>query len=149
MQMKIGGYAPGYGDPSITSVDDGYDQLMADGNVSLGGTLELQLINGFKPGIGSLFFLIDNQGGNVIDGTFDDLPQDATLSIDGQQFEIGYMGDQTANGGAGSYSGGNDVVLQVVAVPEPSTLCIWGVGSGVLFAVFRRRRLGYYHQKAA
>ena len=51
--------------------------------------------------------------------------------VDGQQFEVSYFGDTTAN----TFTGGNDVVL--MAIPEPRTALLGALG---VLALLRRRR---------
>lgn len=71
--------------------------------------------------------LINNTGANAISGTFVGLAEGASVDIGGKTALISYVGGD-----------GNDVVLQVFAVPEPSSLVILGIaGIGL---VSRRRR---------
>ena len=51
--IEIGGLSPGSG------TDGGYDQINVTGLASLGGTLEIQLINGFIPTIGDTFQILN------------------------------------------------------------------------------------------
>ncbi len=65
LKIEIGGVNPGPGSP----VDDGYDQIIVDGNVYLGGTLDVVLINNFNPQVGQTFdFLVIKEGST---GTID------------------------------------------------------------------------------
>jgi hypothetical protein len=57
LNIEIGGNSPG----------DGYDQLRVIGTATLGGTLNLKLINGFQPRLGDVFEIIDP---NAVSGTF-------------------------------------------------------------------------------
>jgi Ca2+-binding RTX toxin-like protein len=76
-----------------------YDQLNVVGGVDLGGaTLEVSL--GFVPEIGDSFVIVNNDGTDAIQGTFQGLPEDALFTIDGQRFRLSYEGGD-----------GNDVEL--------------------------------------
>lgn len=57
MDMQIGGAVSG----------TGYDQLKVTGTANLGGTLDVTLINGFKPTLGDVYTLVT---GSSINGTF-------------------------------------------------------------------------------
>ncbi|MEW6155801.1 MAG: hypothetical protein AB1813_00100 [Verrucomicrobiota bacterium] len=54
--VEIGGRTAGAGSPNV---DDGYDQLNVSGNLTLGGTLQIQLLNGFVPVLGDSFEFIN------------------------------------------------------------------------------------------
>jgi autotransporter-associated beta strand protein len=49
-----------------------YDQLVVDGTVTLGGTLKGRLLGGANPATGTSFTIIDNVGGDDINGTLRD-----------------------------------------------------------------------------
>ena len=57
LNIEIGGAEPG----------TGYDQLRVVGTATLGGTLNLKLINGFQPRLGDVFEIIDP---NAVSGEF-------------------------------------------------------------------------------
>jgi hypothetical protein len=76
------------------------DQIQVTGTVTLGNpTLEVTLVSG-TPTAGQTFKLIDNDGTDAVSGTFGNLPEGATLIINGYIFTISYHGGD-----------GNDVVL--------------------------------------
>jgi len=113
-----------------------YDQVNVNGTVSLGGTLSLTLLGGYTHVLNSLFFIINNDAGDILSTTFAGLAQNSVIDLGGgNQFKIGYTGDATANSGVGSFTGGNDVVLQ--AIPEPQTWAL--VGVGLAFSLWRMR----------
>lgn len=145
----------------------GYDQVRVSspGNaaannapataVSLAGTLSVDLLGSFAPVDQQLFFIITQALNAVnvdplivspqlgpVSGTFANASiQGGQYTFDGQLFEISYTGDSTANGGLGSFTGGDDVVLRAIvsaAAPEPATLAVV-VGMGAI-ALRRRRR---------
>ena len=95
--MELEGTAPG----------SGYDQLVVSGIVNLGGAT-LQTSRNFVPANGTQFILIDNDGTDPIQGTFDGLDENEVLSIDGRLFQISYAGGTDSN----------DVVLTAI----PTTL---------------------------
>jgi hypothetical protein len=121
------------GDLSLTSSAEFIVSLDTPGNNSQlvmtgAGSETLHLNNAaltldLSPNISEgMYFLVDNQTGNSIDGTFAGLSQgDAVLGIPGHNLVawISYRGDIATN----SFLGGNDIVLEIVApAPEPSTL---------------------------
>jgi autotransporter-associated beta strand protein len=122
----------------------GYDRLTMTGAgsvFSLAGTNNLALSLTYSPANNALFFLVDNQGGSDLSGVFEklngetkDLTNGATFRVSGQDFKISYFGDV----GAGSFTGGDDLVIQ--AVPEPATWLLLAA-TGTFFMVMRRRRM--------
>ena len=118
-----------------------YSQVLVAGAVTLSGTNNLALSLSYTPSDQQLFFL--TIGATGFTGTFDSvngvattLTEGSTFSLADQQFMIGYTGNSTA----GTFSGGNDLVLQASAVPEPSTwaLLLVGLVAGV-FLVRRKK----------
>jgi hypothetical protein len=89
---EIGGTTPGAQ----------YDQINVTGPVSLGGNLNVSLLGGFVPTVGSQFVIINNDGTDAVTSTFTGLPQGATITVGGVQFQISYTGGD-----------GNDVALTV------------------------------------
>jgi hypothetical protein len=117
-----------------TTAGTQYDRVQVTGGLTLTGDLQGSLINGYAPALGTLFFLIINDGGDPISGTFNGLAQGGTLSFGGRTFQVSYTGD----GGSQSFTGGNDVALLVV--PEPSTWTMLLGGFSLLLALQRRTR---------
>lgn len=112
-----------------TEPGTGYDQLLVDGLVDLGGaTLQLDLLSAV--GVGSELVIIDNLGDDEVMGTFADLAEgdriSAMLGDLSRAFRISYAGGT-----------GNDVVL--TAVPEPAGLLLAAL-AGLGFLIGRRRR---------
>jgi hypothetical protein len=85
LNMEIGGKAPG----------TEYDQLKVNGTGSLGGILNVSLINGFRPAVGDIFQIIE---ANAFAGSF------ATINISGFTATFNY-----------SSSG---ITLTVTSVPD-------------------------------
>jgi autotransporter-associated beta strand protein len=126
-----------------TTAGSGYDQIKASAAINLnadsGSKSILNLSLGYVPTQGDLFFLVIN-GGGAITSTFAGLPDDSifnlTSSANGLSyaFEITYFGNSSGS----SFTGGNDVALQVV--PEPQTWAMLLGGLSVLIFVQRLRR---------
>ncbi len=95
----------------------GYDQLIINGSVSLGGALNPSLLGGFLPSLGNSFQLITNDGTDAVDGTFAGLPQNATFNVGPRFFTISYDGGT-----------GNDVVITAAGLAVTNTSNS-GVGS--------------------
>ncbi len=96
-----------------------FDQILVTGDLTLGGTLQLTLLNGYLPSIGQTFQLFDAANISGIFASYD-LP---TLS--------GATWDTSLLGSTG--------ILGVSAVPEPSTYALI-VGLTLLFFTYLRRR---------
>ncbi|MEY2562489.1 MAG: hypothetical protein QOH88_682 [Verrucomicrobiota bacterium] len=107
LNMEIGGTAPG----------TEYDQLKVNGTATLAGTLNITLINGFRPKVGDVFQLILP---NAFAGSF------ATINT------VGFTGNA-------NYSTGG-ITITVQTVPDiplnVSTRLNVGVDQNVLFAGF-------------
>jgi hypothetical protein len=102
--------------------------------LTLAGDLQGSLINGYSPALDTLYFIIANDGGDAVSGTFNGLAQDATVSFGGREFQVSYTGNIATL----SFTGGNDVVLK--AIPEPGAWTLFFAGLALLFA--RRDRGG-------
>lgn len=78
-----------------------FDQLDASNvNMASNPQLNLAVLPGFVPLPGSTFKIINNRGGAGGGGTFKNLPEGATLAVNGALFMVSYIGGT-----------GNDVVL--------------------------------------
>src|SRR5262249_45602795 len=93
LAIEIQGGSPGVG---------GFDQVVVNGSVTLGGTLSA-LISGFTPVSGESFEIIDNDGSDLVNGTFANLAEGATFTQGGITYSISYIGGT-----------GNDVILTEV-----------------------------------
>ena len=82
---------------------DNYDQLQVTGSVTLGSTLTVSIGNAFTPSIGQQFKIIDNDGSDLVSGTFKDLPEGSLLTLGRNVLRISYAGGD-----------GNDIVLTSV-----------------------------------
>lgn len=82
-----------------TTAGSEYDQLSVNGNITLRSpALDSSL--GFTPSAGQEFVIIDNDGTDAVQGTFDGLSEGQSFNIEGKRFHITYRGGD-----------GNDVVL--------------------------------------
>ncbi|HEV7950367.1 MAG TPA: PEP-CTERM sorting domain-containing protein [Glaciihabitans sp.] len=131
LSLQIGGSTAG-GESAA-----GYDRLVASGGVSLaGGDLKLTLQGTPVFAEGSTLFVVVNNSGTPVTGTFSTLnnaPFDASnFTVNGQAFQLTYLANFA---GAGSDGIGNDVAL--IAVPEPGAWVAMLGGMAVL-AGFRR-----------
>lgn len=95
-----------------TTVCTEYDQTRVTGTVSLGNaTLSTVLLNNFAPVAGNTFTIIANDSNDAVTGTFLNLAEGATFTVNGYVFRVSYVGGD-----------GNDVVLTVQSVPAvPNT----------------------------
>ncbi len=91
--MEIDGTSPG----------GGYDQIISSGELDLGGTLQLALINGFTPSAGQAFNLFD---WGAVSGTFNNLslPTVAGLSWNTSQLYTTGVVSLVSAGLAGDYN---------------------------------------------
>jgi autotransporter-associated beta strand protein len=94
--VKLNGTTPG----------SGHDQINARGSVRLTG-LTLQGSLGFASSLNQQFTIINNDGTDPIQGTFDGLAQDASVYLGGERFTVSYTGGT-----------GNDVVLTRQVTPQ-------------------------------
>jgi autotransporter-associated beta strand protein len=69
----------------------GYDQLVANGAINLGGST-LHVTLGFVPAVGTSFTIIKNNGSSAVTGTFNALPEGATFTVGTETFQITYKG---------------------------------------------------------
>src|SRR5204863_5058757 len=90
--------------PVIYSNDPDFEnsRLIVTGTVALGSsTLAARRASFiYNPAPGTQFMIINNDGTDPISGTFNGLPEGATVAVDGLPFRISYVGGT-----------GNDVVL--------------------------------------
>ncbi len=109
-----GTYSPEIQSPGTTPCTD-YDQTIVsqnNGSINLsGGTLNVNLLNGFNPSVGQNFDIINNETGYAITGTFNGLAEGAVFQVGTTKFQITYKGG----------SSGHDVVLTVVSPNTPVT----------------------------
>lgn len=104
LDLQLGGYTQG-----VT-----YDLLDVNDVASLGGTLEVDLVNGFMPSIGDQFTVITAGGG--VTGAFANLTSDDP----GLNYTVDYG------------PGNNLVRLTITSVPEPGGIAATALGGLLL-----------------
>ncbi|MDT8390748.1 MAG: PEP-CTERM sorting domain-containing protein [Lentisphaeria bacterium] len=128
--IEIGGT-----DFTLNGTED-YDRVKVTGLTTLNGaTLDWSFIDGFTPSGGDMFGIVDAVGG--LGGTFAGLAEGAELwNQDNTSLYITYAG--LVDDSSVALTGGNDIVLYAVTIPEPSTMILAGLG--LMGVCFRRRR---------
>jgi hypothetical protein len=99
--------------------------------------LSLNVTSNFNASQGDIFFLLLNDGIDPIVGDFN-YAEGQDISVAGNLFRFTRLAESTANGGLGSFTGGNDLAVKVV--PEPIGSFLLGVGLIGVFALRRRSR---------
>jgi autotransporter-associated beta strand protein len=147
LSISLQAYVPG-GSQASNNFYGSYDSyLQVDGgSICINGNLSVELLAGFTANLNDLFFIILNGSENPILGNgFSNAPTNgSTVIFDGPggetEFAVYYDGNvATDSYGAGE---GNDVVLQVVGVPEPGSgeICLAGFALLVIIQGIRRNR---------
>jgi len=81
-----------------------YDQLKVAGQIDLGNaTLNTSFVNSFRPAAGDEFVIVEASG--TLSGTFANLADGATLTVDGVAFKVSYAGNKVTL----TVIGGNNV----------------------------------------
>ena len=83
--------------PPIAGNDYDYDQIVvsSSGTVTLSGALTLSTT--YTGNAGTVFTIIDNQGGNAVSGTFNGLSEGAVITANGRSYQISYIGGTGSN----------------------------------------------------
>ena len=120
VEIELGGTEPGFG-------DDNHDRINDTGTILLSGlpTLEILPWNGFVPEVGDEFVILTWQVG--LDGTFGSMAVAPWFTDHGIDFDLDY------NNPSGP---GN---LTIEAVPEPTTLSLFALGSLMLMRSRKRQ----------
>lgn len=120
-QLGAGSTVLGSGSTFELELDDftlpGYDQLDVNGAIKLADA-DLDISWGFVPALGDSFLVIDNDGSDPIAGTFDGLPEGASLVAGNVTLRITYVGGT-----------GNDVVLAATDVQPLEDLQITSISA--------------------
>jgi autotransporter-associated beta strand protein len=100
-----------------TIVGTGYDRLGVTGGASIAGSNLLVSVGATftQSDVGDKFAILSNISASLVTGTFSGLSEGASFNSGADQFMITYLGN------AGDGTNGNDIVLTLTAVPEPST----------------------------
>ena len=129
--VELGGLAAG----------TGFDQVVVAGGLSLGGSLNLSVANGFTLALNQKFFILDDTGPGAPTGAFaNGTGAGGLLFTDnlGNTYQINYADRDPLDTSSGLF---NDVSLTVVGVvPEPSKFAALLAGGAMLGLRFARRR---------
>ena len=123
-----------------TTAGAGYDQIDVTGTVDIsGGSLVTAFTGSYAQN--ALLFLLLNDDTDAINGTFAGYAQGATFASYGyMDWQISYTADSANN----TFTGGNDIA--VMAIPEPSSCTVAGIGLAMLLG--RRSRSRRNHNNA-
>jgi hypothetical protein len=116
---------------SLYSVSN-YGQLNASGPVSLGGAI-LDLGWAFTSSTGNAFTIINNTGVGAITGTFSSLPEGATFTQNGRNYQITYIGG-SGNDAVVTDIGAAPAATPTPTPPGPSSAVVPTLGTGGLVA---------------
>jgi autotransporter-associated beta strand protein len=121
-----------------TAVGTGYDQLAVTNGASIAGSHLLISVGAAitQANVGNTFAILSNITAGAITGQFQGLSEGATFNAGSDQFMITYLGN------AGDGTSGNDIVLTLTAVPEPSTWLAAVLALGAVGYMQRRRLRG-------
>jgi hypothetical protein len=123
-----------------------YDQINVTGAAALAvnaaSTLDI-LDSTYTPAAGDEFFLVNESATSSAFGSVE-FNNGSPVTPDGNgyydvgtaSFALSYTGNETT----GALTGGHDIVLDVVSVPEPSVLGMFAIGAMGLLARRRNRR---------
>jgi autotransporter-associated beta strand protein len=120
-----------------------FGKLSVTGGVTMSGQLDLVQSPTYQPSPGDTFFVVSNDSIDAVFGTFSNVIDNgdgtgAFTSLDGAIYRISYSSDADTNTFApGS---GNDIALQVISVPEPSSIAGLLGGMACLLGFRRSRR---------
>jgi len=105
----------------------GFSQLQVGGTASLGGELDVSLINGFTPTNGELFAILTSGG---LSGSFtDNVIHDGNVTFTVEYSPSGFPNEVVL-----------DAMVKTSSIPEPASLVMFGIGLAGLGAFVARRR---------
>ncbi|QTN33864.1 autotransporter-associated beta strand repeat-containing protein [Akkermansiaceae bacterium] len=117
----------------LTAGPLGHDQIIVTGTVDISNGSLATLFSGTYAA-NDLIFLLLNDDTDAITGTYTGLAQgDVASTYGGFNWQISYVADSVGS----SFTGGNDIALMAVVIPEPSAALLGGLGALLLL---RRRR---------
>jgi autotransporter-associated beta strand protein len=136
--IQLGGNTPGDG----MGFYDQFNMIATAGTITLqtGVTLSLSLVNSFAPDVSDSFFILTRADGGVFSNFFNGATEGSVVNLGGGYTgTITYLANWDGSQFTSSLTGGNDVAIYNVAVPEPSpaALCFLGALAGTV--LLRRR----------
>lgn len=109
------------------TADGEYDQTNVTGTVDLGSgtTLDITLFGAYEPAVNDVFTIINNDGTDAVQGTFNGLANGDRFTLGDYTYQINYdAGD------------GNDVLVLVTGTPSAPDTGIGSIISSPLLALF-------------
>lgn len=136
-RVELGGTTPGDGKGFYDQVN----MTLSTGSITLneGAGLNLSLVDGFTPSATDMFFILNRADSAAWTTTFAGLAEGAPVTLGSYTGSITYMANWTGSQATSSLTGGNDVAIVNVAVPEPGTMTLLALG-GLTVAGMRWRR---------
>lgn len=114
-----------------------HDQINVTGTVDITGGSLVAAFSGTGYAANDLIFILLNDSTDAITGTYSGYANGATVAThDGFSWNISYFANNTGVG-TGTFTGGNDIALQAVLIPEPKAALLGCIG---LLLLLRRRR---------
>jgi fibronectin-binding autotransporter adhesin len=111
-----------------------FDQLNVSGAVNITGGSLTAMFTGGSYSNGDLIFILLNDNSDAITGTYTGFANGATVATHGgYNWNISYFADS----GSSMFTGGNDIALQAVLIPEPKAALLGCLG---LLLLLRRKR---------
>lgn len=108
------------------------DQLNLTGTIDItGANLVLNISTGAFPQVGQMYTIVNNDGIDLVSGTFAQGVLVAATNNPLYTFAINYIGGT-----------GNDIVLTTLTIPEPSTWAMLAIGAGLVLVRVVRLRTG-------
>ena len=119
----------------------GYDRVLASGGtVTLAGDVAVSLFGTYAEKVGDKFFVIINNGVNAVSGGFSNAVAGViTFASSGLKFSVNYA-DNAGSTYGGNGLNNNDVSMTLIAVPEPSGVCLLLGGVSLLMGLGRGAR---------
>jgi autotransporter-associated beta strand protein len=132
---ELGGTTPGDGAGFYDQVDAGKVTLQT-------ARLSVSLVNGFLPAFHDVFYILTRSDAGIFQENqpFDAINEGTTISLgNGITGKVTYHANWTGNQATSTLTGGNDVAIYDILVPEPSGATLLGLAMLALFAVRKHR----------